>query len=97
MYLIKKKLEKKMSQFQNQIDELVKKLLEIKNVDVFKETAELKDLKAENNALKEKLKFFSEKSMTIDDLYIKNEITYKEYKKRLDQLNEIRDGEEFKK
>lgn len=79
--------------FQNQIDELIQMLLKIKEIDVFKDV----ELKQENEDLKEKLKFFSEKSMTIDDLYIKKEITYNEYKKRLDQLNEIRDGEEFKK
>jgi len=79
--------------FQNQIDELIQMLLKIKEIDVFKDV----ELKQENEDLKEKLKFFSEKSMTIDDLYIKKEISYNEYKKRLDQLNEIRDGEEFKK
>lgn len=79
--------------FQNQIDELVQMLLKIREIDVFKDI----ELKQENEDLKEKIKFFSEKSMTIDDLYIKKEISYNEYKKRLDQLNEIRDGEEFKK
>lgn len=79
--------------FKNQIDELVQMLLKIREIDVFKDI----ELKQENEDLKEKIKFFSEKSMTIDDLYIKKQITYDEYKKRLDQLNEIRDGEEFKK
>jgi regulator of replication initiation timing len=85
------------SAFQDQIDVLIKNLLEIKKVDVFKDLDELNRLKQENKDLKEKLKFFSEKSMTIDDLYIKKQITYEEYKNRLDQLNEIRDKEEFKK
>ena len=85
------------SAFQDQIDVLIKNLLEIKKEDVFKTLNELNQLKQENKDLKEKLKFFSEKSMTIDDLYIKKQINYEEYKNRLDQLNEIRDKEEFKK
>lgn len=86
-----------MSAFQNQVDELIAQLIKIKNVDVFQIEDNNKKLKKENKDLKEKIAFFSEKSMTIDDLYIRGKINYQEYKNQLDQLNDIRDRDEFKK
>lgn len=86
-----------MSKFQNEIDELIEKLKEIRNLDVFKQGAELKKLEEENDGLKEKLKFFSKRSMTIDEKFINKEIEYEEYQKQLDLLLKMRNAKEFKK